>query len=399
MKKLRVAVLHNPYTHFGGEDMVFQAESELLRSYGHEVLTYTVSNDALNRLSGWRIARQAIWNPDTYRNLRLWFAEHRPDVAHFHNTVYILSPSAYQAAYDSGIPVVQTLHNYRLICPGGQLLRGVKPCELCVGKAFPIWGSLYGCYRGSRWATLVRTLIVFNQRRAHLWENAIQVFIALTEFSRQKFIEGGLPAHKLEVKPNFVHPDPGVGEHTGGFALFVGRLSQEKGIDVMLRAWEQAPSHIPLRIIGDGPLAVQVQQAAARHPHIQWLGKQPREQVIEQMRAARLLIFPSVCYENMSLSLVEAMATGLPVVASAHGSMASMLDHGETGFLFEPGNADALREQVMRVWEQPALLERVGRAARAEYLSRYTAERNHEMLMEIYQRAIEERKEATACVS
>lgn len=399
MKKLRVAVLHNFYTNFGGEDLVFQAETELLRSYGHEVLTYTVSNDALSRLSGWRMARQAIWNSDTYRDLRQWFAEHRPDVAHFHNIFYILSPSSYQAACDCGAPVVQTLHNYRLICPGGQLLRNGKPCELCVGKVFPIWGTVYGCYRGNRQATFVRTLAVFNQRRARLWQNAIQVFIALTEFSRQKFIEGGLPAHKLVVKPNFLHPDPGAGEHTGSFALFVGRLSQEKGIDVMLRAWEQAPSQIPLRIIGDGPLAEQVQHAAARHPHIHWLGKQPREQIIKQMQAARLLIFPSVCYETMGLSLVEAMATGLPAVASAHGSRVSMLVHGETGFLFEPGNADALREQVMRVWEQPALLERVGRAARAEYLSRYTAERNYEMLMEIYQRAIEERKEATACVS
>ena len=395
---MRVAVLHNFYLDTGGEDVVFRSEGDLLRSYGHEVMGYTVSNEVIRQQGRWRSALLGMWNKQMYLELRDWFRKHRPQIAHFHNIFFVLSPAAYQAAYDEGIAVVQTLHNYRLICPAGQLLRQHRVCELCVGKTIPLWGLYYGCYRG-RGGTAAAALHVMRQRLGGMWRYAVQRFIALSEFSRQKFIEGGLPAHKLVVKPNFLHPDPGAGEHTGGFALFVGRLSQEKGIDVMLRAWEQAPSHIPLRIIGDGPLAEQVQQAAARHPHIQWLGKQPREQVIEQMRAARLLIFPSVCYENMSLSLVEAMATGLPAVASAHGSMASMLAHGETGFLFEPSNADALREQVMRVWEQPALLERVGRAARAEYLSRYTAERNYDMLMEIYQRAIEERQGGSPCVS
>lgn len=394
---MRVAVLHNFYLGTGGEDVVFNSEVELLRSYGHEVLTYTVSNELVHTLRPLQAARMGIWNKQGYDRLRKWFRENRPEVAHFHNILFVLSPSAYQAAYEEGVAVVQTLHNYRLICPAGQLLRNQRPCELCVGKSFPLSGIYYGCYK-SRRGTIAVALHILRQRR--LWSYAVQRFIALTEFSRQKFIQGGLPAEKVVVKPNFLEPDPGEGAHEGDYALYVGRLSKEKGIEVMLRTWEQMPSRILLRIIGDGPLSEQVQQAAARHPHIQWLGKQPREQVVEQMRAARLLIFPSVCYENMSLSLVEAMATGLPAVASAHGSMASMLVHGETGFLFEPGNANALREQVMRVWEQSALLERVGRAARAEYLNRYTAERNYEMLMQIYQRAIEERKGgATLCVS
>ncbi|GIV05864.1 MAG: glycosyl transferase family 1 [Fimbriimonadales bacterium] len=397
MSQMRVAVLHNYYQRSGGEDTVFHSEVELLRSRGHEVLEYTVSNESLRDMSLWRATRQTIWNPESYRKLRLWFEEHRPDVAHFHNIAYVLSPSAYQAAFDCGVAVVQTLHNYRLICLGGLLLRNGKPCELCVGRSFPYYGLLYGCYRGSRSATLVRGLMLLNQKRLHLWERAI--FVALTEFAREKFIQGGLPADKVVVKPNFVSPDPGEGAHQGNYALFVGRLTKEKGIEVMLQAWAAMPPSIPLKIVGDGPLAEHVQQAVAQHPHIEWLGHQPHEKVLQLMQEARLLVFPSICYENMSLSLVEAMATGLPAIASGHGSMASMIRHGETGWLFEPGNPEALRRQVQEVWNSPEALRRVGQNARAEYLQNYTPERNYEQLIAIYERAIQMRKEGSGCGS
>lgn len=393
---MRIAVLHNFYLETGGEDVVFRSEVELLRSHGHEVLTYTVSNEVIHAISPLQAMRMGMWNTQTYRELRQWFREHRPQVAHFHNILFVLSPSAYQAAYDEGVVVVQTLHNYRLICPGGQLLRNHKPCELCVGKQLPLWGVLYGCYK-SRSATVGATLHILRQRP--LWRYAVQRFIALTEFSRQKFIQGGLPPEKVVVKPNFLAPDPGEGTHDGGYALYVGRLSKEKGIDVMLDAWAQMPAEIPLKIVGDGPLADLVRQASERQAHIQWLGKQPRETVLTLMKQARLLVFPSICYENMSLAIVEAMATGLPVVASGHGSMATMIWHGETGWLFEPGNADALRDQVRIAWEQGARLREVGCAARNEYLQHYTAERNYEALMNIYRQAIQELKGGAVCVS
>lgn len=395
MPKLRVAMLHNYYRESGGEDAVFHAEVELLRSYGHEVLPYTASNESLQGLPPWRLARQAVWNPQSYHALRQWFREHRPDVAHFHNIAYVLSASAYQAAYEEGVAVVQTLHNYRLICPAGQLLRKGHPCELCVGRALPLPSVYYGCYKDSRSATLLRVLMIEYQKR-RLLAHAIQKFIALTEFSRQKFIQGGLPAEKVVVKPNFLAPDPGEGTHAGDFALYVGRLSREKGIEAMLQAWTRIPPRIPLQIVGDGPMAHEVQQAVERCPHIRWLGRQPRETVLELMRQARLLIFPSVCYENMSLTIVEAMATGLPVIASGHGSMASMITPHQTGWLFPPGDAEALREQVLCVWDQRNRLWEVGRAARSEYLQRYTAERNYELLTAIYQQAIEARRASPA---
>lgn len=399
MHPKRIAVLHNYYQHTGGEDVVFHSEVELLRSYGHEVFTYTVSNDALRGMSALQMARRAIWNPESYRALKEWFAETRPDVAHFHSISYLLSPSSYQAAYESGVPVVQTLHNYRLICPGGQLLRNQTPCELCVGKRFPYYGILYACYRGDRKATLVRALMVHQQKRAKLWERAIQVFIALTEFSRAKFLQGGLPQEKVVVKPNFVAPDPGMGEHQGGYFLYAGRLSPEKGIGVLLEAWRQLPNPPPLKIVGDGPLTPLVQQAAQATNAIEWLGRRPRSEVVQLMREAKSLIFPSVWYEGMSMSLIEALATGLPVIASGHGTMASIIRHGDTGWLFAPNQPEALKQCVEEALRSPERLREMQQNAREAYLRDYTPEKNYELLINIYRRAIEMRQGGAVCVS
>jgi glycosyltransferase involved in cell wall biosynthesis len=231
-----------------------------------------------------------------------------------------------------------------------------------------------------------------KQRWARQWDKVIQVFIALSEFSRQKFIQGGLPADKLVCKPNFLLADPGEGAHRGEYALFVGRLSPEKGIEVMLRAWERIPPSIPLKVVGDGPLSAAVQAAASEMSHIEYLGRQTREEVFALMREATLLVFPSIVYENMSLTILEAFATGLPVVASNLGSMASMVQHSETGWLFPPNDPESLSEAVLHLWEQRELLREIGVHSRAEYLSRYTAERNYEQLIAIYERAICERQ-------
>lgn len=389
---MRIAVLHNFYRETGGEDTVFHSEVALLKSRNHEVLTHTVSNESLEGLSRWQQARATIWNAQTYRDLLQWFKENKPDIAHFHNIWYVLSPAAYQAAHDAGIPVVQTLHNYRLICPGGQLLRSGKPCELCVGKRLPIYGVFYGCYRNSRFATLVRALQVLRQRRAGHWQRAIQVFIVLTEFAKKKFIQGGLPPDKLVVKPNFVAPDPGEGAHQGDYALFVGRLSEEKGVHVLLEAWKRLPAEYRLIVVGDGPLSSLMQEAQTECPNIAWLGRQSRSEVIQLMKDARVLVFPSICYEGLSMTLIESFATGLPVVASDLGSMSAVVEHRVTGWLFTPGDPQALCDSVREVYGEDQRLREMGVNARQTYLQQYTAERNYEMLLNIYQQAIQRRR-------
>lgn len=391
---MRIAILHNTYLQQGGEDTVFASEVELLRSYGHEVLTYTVSNEATAGVPAWRLAKQSIWNPQTYRDLLSWFEKYKPDVAHFHNWMYVLSNSAYQAAQECQVPVVQTLHNYRLICSGGQLLRNRRPCEICVGKRFPLWGVYYGCFRGSRKLTLIRTLAV--QKHKRYWRDTIQIFIALTEFAKAKFVQGGLPPDKIFVKPNFVMPDPGEGTHEGDYALFAGRLSEEKGIRVLLEAWQMLPESFRLVIAGDGPLANLVQQSQQRMPNITWLGKVPSSEVARLMQEASILVFPSISYEGLSMSVLEAMASGLPIVASGHGSMSSVVEHQVSGWLFAPGDARSLRDAVVEAFRTPDLRRQLGQQARQIYLQRYTPERNYEMLIDIYHRAIASKKGAAS---
>ena len=319
---MRVMLLHNTYQHPGGEDQVFAAEGALLEERGHDVERFTISNDLINGMSRTALAASTIWNRDSYRTLRARFRATRPDVAHFHNTFPLLSPSALSAARDEGVPVVQTLHNDRLLCVNALLFRDGHICNDCLGHRVPWQGVAHGCYRGSRLASgAVATMIALHRARG-TWMNDVDVYIALTEFARRTFIAGGLPADRIVVKPNFVHPDPGLGDASGNFALFVGRLVPEKGIRTLIDAWQHIGVKVPLRIVGDGPLAPEVAAAAAQCAGITWLGRHPRAEVLALMRAATLLIFPSTWYEGFGMTVAEALAVGLPVVASRVGGMA-----------------------------------------------------------------------------
>ena len=383
---MRVMLLHNTYQHPGGEDQVFAAEGALLEGRGHEVERFTVSNDLIDGMSRAALAASTVWNRDSYRALRAQFRAKRPDVAHFHNTFPLLSPSAYAAARDQGVPVVQTLHNYRLLCVNALLFRDGHICNDCLGHPVPWQGVAHACYRGSRLASAaVATMIALHRARG-TWMNDVDLYIALTEFARSRFIAGGLPAERIVVKPNFVHPDPGLGDASGNFALFVGRLVPEKGIRTLIDAWQRIGPNFPLRIVGDGPLAPQVAAAAAQCPWITWLGRRPRAEVLTLMRAATLLIFPSTWYEGFGMTVAEALAVGLPVVGSRVGGMAALIDDGRTGVHFPPGDAAALAERVQWAMANPARLAEMRREARAEYLERYTGERNYDLLLGIYER-------------
>ena len=382
---MRVMLLHNTYQHPGGEDQVFAAEGALLEERGHDVERFTISNDLINGMSRTALAASTIWNRDSYRTLRARFRATRPDVAHFHNTFPLLSPSALSAARDEGVPVVQTLHNYRLLCVNALLFRDGHICNDCLGHRVPWQGVAHGCYRGSRLASgAVATMIALHRARG-TWMNDVDVYIALTEFARRTFIAGGLPADRIVVKPNFVHPDPGLGDASGNFALFVGRLVPEKGIRTLIDAWQHIGVKVPLRIVGDGPLAPEVAAAAAQCAGITWLGRHPRAEVLALMRAATLLIFPSTWYEGFGMTVAEALAVGLPVVASRVGGMAALIDDGRTGVHFPPGDAAALADRVRWAIDNPARLAEMRLEARAESLERYTGERNYDLLLGIYE--------------
>lgn len=386
---MRILVVHNYYLEPGGEDQVFTAESSMLEEHGHQVFRFTVHNNHLKKMNPLTLAGKTLWNRAIFDDLRQIVRKVKPDIVHFHNTFPLISAAAYYAVAENGFPVVQTLHNYRLLCPNALFLRDDHVCENCMGK-FVAWpGLLHRCYRGSRAATCAIVAMLALHRTLSTYTRMVDVYIALTDFARQKFIEGGLPARKIVVKPNFVDSDPGSGEGQGNYALFVGRIAQEKGINTLLSAWEKIDSRIPLKIVGNGPLSSQVAMASRCIPNIVWLGHKPRQSVLELMKNATVLIFPSMWYEGFAMTIIEAYSVGLPVISSNIGGMSSMIEHGHTGLHFSPGDPDDLAIRVNWAFDHPEELQKMRQEARSKYEAKYTAERNYEILMEIYENALE----------
>ncbi len=387
---MKVLLVHNRYLQSGGENAVFEAEKALLERMGHEVITFVEDNARLNGMNPLKAAQNAIWSREAQSRIRQLIRATRPNIAHFHNTFLLISPSAYYACQDAGVPVVQTLHNYRLICPGALLMRDRRVCEDCVGKAVPWPGVIHGCWRGSKAGTAVATAMLTVHRLLKTWQEQVDVYIALTEFARRKFIEGGLPTEKIVVKPNFVAPDPGEGQHERNHVLFVGRLSPEKGVMTMLQAWK-CLRDIPLKMVVDGPLREEARDFLKTESlrEVDMLGRRPREVVFQLMQEALLLVLPSECYEGFPMTVAEAFACGLPVIAARLGAMAEIVEDGRTGLHYEPGNPEALAAKVAWAWSHPREMAEMGRDARREYERKYTAERNYEMLMAIYQGAMQ----------
>jgi glycosyltransferase involved in cell wall biosynthesis len=378
---MRVLICHNFYRQPGGEDQVFAAETELLRRFGHDVETHTVHNDQAESRGRLKLAAATVWNGAAAREIAHRASLHRAQIVHFHNTFPLLSPAVYSAARNTGAAVVQTLHNYRLICPAATLFRDGKPCEKCLGR-LPLPGVAHGCYRGSRALTAVAAAMLGFHRFLGTWLDEVDAFICLTRFARRKFLDAGFDGQLLHVKPNFLDPDPGEGSGDGGFALFVGRLTEEKGIRPMLRAWKKIGSAMPLKICGDGPLASLVADSP-----VEWLGQRPLPEVIDLMGRASLVVFPSLWYEGFPRTIVESFARGTPVVASDLGSMRELVQAGRTGALFAPGDADSLARTIVGLLENPTALAQMRRQARDEFLSKYDPARNHRMMLEIYQQA------------
>jgi glycosyltransferase involved in cell wall biosynthesis len=394
---MKVLIIHNSYQQPGGEDVVAAQEAVLLRQAGHEVIEYRRSNREVKALNLWNkliLPKQVIWAGNTVQDLRALIHQENPHVAHFHNTFLMISPSAYHVCQEMSIPVVQTLHNYRLLCPRADFFRNGRVCEECLGKTPPWPGIVYGCYRGSRAQTAVVATMLTVHRWLKTWNEQVDVYIALTEFARQKFIQSGLPAEKIVLKPNFVDPDPGMREGVGDYALFVGRFSPEKKLVTLLEAWKKLRG-IPLKLVGTGRQEHHIQQLAREFglENVKFLGQRPHDQVLAFMKKARLLLFPSEWYEGFPLVLAEAFACGVPVVASRLGSMAEIVEDGRTGLFFTPGDSDDLAAKVEWGFTHPQEMAQMGRRARQEFGAKYTGDRNREGLLNIYRLAIDRARE------
>jgi len=388
---VKVLLVHNAYQRPGGEDVVFAQEAQMLKNAGHEVILYQRSNWDVERYQGLRkisLAKGTIWASDSRRDFLGLLQREKPDVVHVHNTFMMISPSIYSACGEVGVPVVQTLHNYRLLCPGATLFREGKVCEECVGHSF-LPSVIHGCYHDSRSTTAVVAIMLTTHRQRGTYQNEVTSYVALTEFSRRKFIEGGLPAEKIFVKPNFVDPDPGARTSDGEYALFVGRLSPEKRVSTVLAAWKRLPKAIPIKVIGGGPDKAQLEAQAAKDglDNVEFLGQLPREQTLAAINNARFLVFSSEWYENFPVTIAEAFACSTPVVASNMGAMQEIVSDGRTGLFFASGDPEDLAQRVLWAWNHPNEIRAMGSEARREYESKYTAAKNYPQLMEIYERA------------
>ena len=382
---VKLLLVHNSYQQPGGEDQVFTSERELLLAHGHDVVCHTAHNDEVRALGNLRLALRTTWSHSTYRALRAAIARERPQIVHVHNTLPLLSPAVYYAARAMGVPVVQTLHNYRLLCPKAVMLRKDRVCEDCLARLFPWPGVIHACYRDSHPATAAVAMMLGVHRLLGTWTRMVTRYVALTEFMRRKFVDGGLPPNGITVKPNFVARDPGVGGHGGGYALFVGRLSPEKGLRTLLQGWGRVGPRLPLKIAGAGPLET---LAASSAPNVEWLGAVPHAGVLELMKRASFLVVPSESYEGFPTTVAEAFATGLPVLASRLGAATEIVHEHRTGLFFPPGDASGLAETVTWALDHPARVAEMRQHARAEFQARYTAKRNYQLLMDIYHMAM-----------
>ncbi|MGC1306806.1 MAG: glycosyltransferase family 4 protein [Phormidesmis sp.] len=382
---MRILLVHNYYQQAGGEGQVFKAEANLLEAHGHQVLQYTLHNDQLAPVGPLTTAVKTIWNRQVYQTLHDLIQQENIQIVHFHNTFPLISPAAYYAAKAAGAAVVQTLHNYRLLCPNALFFRDEKPCEDCLGKSIPWPGIVHKCYRDSLVASGGVATLLSVHRLMKTWANAVDAYIALSPFAKEKLIEGGIPSDKIKIKPNFIDPDPGYQPQPGQYALFVGRLSPEKGIDTLLSAWAELGQSIPLKIVGDGPLANKVAEAAADSSGIEWLGRCPMEEVYQHMKSALFLVFPSRWYEGLPRTIIESFAVGTPVLASDLGVMSSIVKSGYSGWHFQAGSAPHLIQVVERLLSDPQALKKIRKTTRQSFDDSYSAAKNYEQLIEIYQ--------------
>lgn len=388
---MRVLQVHNHYRQPGGEDAVVQSDAALLRGAGHEVLGHFEQNPTAASATAARLAT-ASWNPAARRRLRQVAEDVRPDVAHVHNTWFVLTPAAIAGLCDAGVPVVMTLHNFRVACAAATLFRDGSPCTDCVGT-HPWRGLQHRCYQGSAVASMAAASTIAFARRSGVWYEGVERFLPLTNFVRDIAIRSGIPAEKIIVRSNVVD-DPGPRSQPPSASrtlLYVGRIHVEKGIDVLLEAWRRAaPEHLRLEIIGEGKHRAALERGAP--PGVRFRGWADSGGVRDAMRSARALVFPSVSHEGQGLTVLEAFGAGLPVLCSDLGGPASEVGGVAADWLVPPGDVTAWAAALVRL-ESRSDIDAVGRLARARYDDRYTPQAGLQTLEAAYAEAIKAHRE------
>ncbi|KAF6576490.1 glycosyltransferase family 4 protein [Paenibacillus polymyxa] len=396
----KVLIIHNFYQQSGGEDKVVEQESAMLRSRGIETEHYYVHNDSIQSrglANMAKLAVEAVWSLPEFKRIKKLLLQVKPDVVHVHNFFPVISPSVYHACERLGIPVVQTLHNYRLICPAATFMRGNKVCEKCLHGTL-LHSIRHGCYRGSQLQTIPVAAMIKLNDLIGTWQHKVSRYIALTEFARDKFAESGIPLDRIAVKPNFVHHKTMKTQYDPNdrYLLFVGRISAEKGVRNLLQAWSQLEDRGGLRlvIIGDGPEKAEL---AAAYPQedVRFLGKQDGDTVLDCMSRAMYVMVPSIWYEGFPMTIVESFSVGTPVLCSRLGALEEVVEDGVTGFHFQHDDLENIKTVIrcaVAYENYAAMRQKVSE----NYAARYTEEVNVKQLMAIYSEAMEEHDYETA---
>jgi len=381
-----ILIIHNHYLLRGGEDEVVQSEVNMLRHFGHKVVFYVRSNTEFESFRLFKkiktVLMDVFWSKDSYQAVRGIIQRERPDIVHVHNTFFLVSPSIYDACMVENVPVVQTLHNYRLLCPIGTFYRDGKICNDCLTKGLKS-SVINKCWKGSRIATLLLASIVKLIRWKRIFFRKVRRSIVLGEFSRKMFSTNGIPSNFISVKPNFLDFDPGTSSVQGTYALFIGALRDYKGIKTLVRAWRNVNDHFPLKMIGEGPLRGEMEKLM-QDASIGLLGQKTLAEVIGYIRGALFVVVPSECYETCARVIVESFACGVPVLASDHGAMKELITDHETGVFFTANDAEDLAVKANYLISHTDLVNKMGVNARIEFKKRYTMEMNHTQLMDIY---------------
>lgn len=388
---VRILQIHNSYRSEqpSGEDMVVQQELSVLRGAGHEVSTYSAHSDDIRLMPPYQKAAvpgRVIWSPKDRRGVDRILAGSSTDVIHLHNPFPLISPSFLSAARKHRVPVVMTLHNYRLFCAAGTLLRDGAPCLDCLPRT-PLPGLAHACYRDSRAATAPLTASIAVHRGLGTWVKGVTRFIVMSEFAHGIMVRAGIPGEQISVKPHFIPaPKPPRTVPSMGHVLYLGRLSPEKGASVLLRAWR--PSMGRLIIAGDGPLRAELEALAAPLGNsVEFVGALDRQTAMDYVASARVLVNPSMAFETFGLSVAEAFAHSVPAVVPNQGVFPELVRAGENGLVFEAGNPRALADALTSILA-PGEAERMGAQARAFYLENLAPERNLALLEKIYAESV-----------
>jgi glycosyltransferase involved in cell wall biosynthesis len=382
LRKPGVLVIHNRYQQAGGEDAVVRAEVAVLRQQGHRVTEFMRDNSEISSYGGVRKASLMVsttWNQRVYGELRQLIRKERPAMAHCHNLVPLISPAAYYACRAEGVPVVQTLHNFRLRCPAGTMFRNGAACKDCDGA--PGKAVARGCYRNSRTQTAAAAFMLGAHRALGTFERVVDAYSAPSMFCAERVAGVHVPPEKVKLRPNFLLNDPGARHASENYVVFVGRLCKEKGVQQLLRAWRRL-TDIPLVIVGDGPLRHEAEKEGPGN--LTFTGALSAAETLGRVKAARFLVFPSVGNETFGMTVLEAAACGVATVGTRLGAIPELIQEGRTGLLFDPHDSEEMAEKVAWAWSHPMSMNEMGAAARRSYLGQYSTDKGYEKLVSFY---------------